>query len=118
MYWFIQEITTYQALKRISVNENKLEWWSDNRKKLPLPSEVAHEFLPAPPTSVPSEQSFSGVNLIYSDTRSRLSGDLVEKLLFLKPNLIKKNFFALNFLIFVCLILTQILNAVCVGVWM
>ena len=49
-------------------------------------SVVARRFLSAPSTSVASERMFSGAGNIYSDSRSRLSPERTEMLLFIKYN--------------------------------
>ena len=49
-------------------------------------SVVARRFLSAPSTSVASERMFSGAGNIYSDSRSRLSPERAEMLLFIKYN--------------------------------
>ncbi|XP_044751633.1 zinc finger BED domain-containing protein 4-like [Coccinella septempunctata] len=48
---------------------------------------AALKFLSAPPTSVSSEQLFSAAGQIYSDRRSNLRGENVDKLLFLTYNI-------------------------------
>uniref|UniRef100_A0A915I432 HAT C-terminal dimerisation domain-containing protein n=1 Tax=Romanomermis culicivorax TaxID=13658 RepID=A0A915I432_ROMCU len=50
-------------------------------KKFPCLQKLARQFLVAPPTSVPSEQLFSGAGIVYDPLRNRLKGESVEKLL-------------------------------------
>jgi hypothetical protein len=83
-----EEIDGYMKIKRLGADDNSFVWWNQNRKKFPTLAEIARCFLAAPPTSVPSEQLFSGAGLILDKKRLRTSGEATEKLLFLKYNLL------------------------------
>jgi hypothetical protein len=50
------------------------------------------QYLSAPPSSVASEQLFSGAGLVYEEHRNRLRGEKAAKLLFVKYNLPLINF--------------------------
>ena len=50
------------------------------------------KFLTPPPTSTDVERLFSVAGLIASDNRSRLSPETLEKLLFLRENILALNF--------------------------
>jgi len=53
---------------------------------------LARKFLTAPPTSTDVERLFSSAGLIADDIRSRLLPDNLEKLLFLRENILMLNF--------------------------
>ena len=63
-----------------------LKWWHDNERRYPFLRNMAKQFLSAPPTSVPSEQLFSGVGNLYSEKRSKLNPEHAEMLLSIKYN--------------------------------
>lgn len=80
-------INEYSREKRISMNEDPLLWWKLNTKFNPL-NLIARQYLSCPPSSVASEQLFSGAGLIYDPLRNRLEADKAAKLLFIKYNLL------------------------------
>lgn len=80
-------INEYSREKRISMNEDPLLWWKLNTKFKPL-NLTARQYLSCPPSSVASEQLFSGAGLIYNPLRNRLEEDKAAKLLFIKYNLL------------------------------
>ena len=49
-----------------------LKWWHDNERRSPFLRNMAKQFLSAPPTSVPSEQLFSGVGNLYSEQKEQI----------------------------------------------
>ena len=63
-----------------------LKWWHDNERRYPFLGNMAKQFLSAPPTSVPSEQLFSGVGNLYNEKRSKLNPEHAEMLLHIKYN--------------------------------
>ena len=56
------------------------------REQVPALAKLAQCYLSAPPTSVPSEQLFSGAGEIYYDWCNRLAPERAETLLFIKNN--------------------------------
>ncbi|RVE41085.1 hypothetical protein evm_014266 [Chilo suppressalis] len=85
---FVKNILNeFNKEKRISISDDPLLWWkvNGNIKFQPLQS-IARQFLSCPPSSVASEQLFSGAGLIYDPLRNRLEGDKASKLLFVKYN--------------------------------
>lgn len=80
------ELAYYSLLDPISITSNPLEWWSKNKVMFPTLTQLARKYLSIPATSVPSERLFSDAGNHISAKRTRLSPDLVNKLLFLKRN--------------------------------
>lgn len=62
-------------------------WWRDNAARFPLLSVAARRYLAAPATSVPSERLFSSAGDISDDKRTCLLAENLERLVFLKANL-------------------------------
>ena len=83
----LEVLEKYNKEKRQKQDEDVLKWWNEKSNNYPDLSKVACMYLSCPPSSVPSEQLFSGAGHIYDDRRKRLHGDKAEKLLFLKHNL-------------------------------
>lgn len=80
-------LNEYNREKRIPISDDPLLWWKRNKKFQSLKS-IARQYLSCPPSSVASEQLFSGAGLIYDSLRNRLYGDKAAKLLFIKYNLL------------------------------
>lgn len=78
-------IQAYLSEPRLQRSADIYSYW-DSSPFLSL-RKVALKFLSAPPTSVSSEQLFSAAGQIYSDRRSNLRGENVDKLLFLTYNI-------------------------------
>ena len=83
-----EEVTQYKMFKNISFLENPLQWWSIHAQQFPYISEVAKQVLCTPGTSVPSERVFSTAGDIITANRSALKWTNVDKMLFLKKNLV------------------------------
>jgi hypothetical protein len=81
------EITTYLSESRPQIKSDPLHWWKVNSKKYPILSDSARQYLSAPASSIFSERIFSAAGRILDDSRSTMSGENVERLLFLKYNL-------------------------------
>ena len=71
------------------LDDDPLEWWKD-QVDLPLLSSLAKKYLCIPATSVESERVFSTAGDIVTATRSVLSHEHIDQLIFLKKNLDKK----------------------------
>lgn len=80
------EVTSYIKLEPIGIRNDPLEWWSKNKSRFPVLAQLARKYLSIPSTSVPSERLFSDAGNHISAKRTRLSPDLVNKVLFLKRN--------------------------------
>ena len=80
------EMILYLQQKQIRLKDDPLKWWSVNEVTLPVLSQIARKYLSIPAASVPSERLFSDAGNHISARRTRLSPDLVDKMLFLKRN--------------------------------
>ena len=80
------EVLRYKNIKNIKVKEDPLTWWVNHRDSFPILTQLARKYLSIPATSVPSERLFSDAGNHISAKRTRLSPDLVNKVLFLKRN--------------------------------
>ncbi|GBP12719.1 Zinc finger BED domain-containing protein 1 [Eumeta japonica] len=65
----------YKKEKRLPLHEDPLMWWNGNAHKYPHILPIVRQYLSAPPSSVASEQLFSGAGLIYEEHRNRLKVD-------------------------------------------
>lgn len=75
------------ATECTSVDSDPLSWWKYHEYLYPNLAVLAKRYLAIPATSVPSERVFSTAGDIVTATRSALSTDSVDKLVFLKKNL-------------------------------
>ena len=64
-----------------------LRWWNENKCRYPYLLDLAKQLLSAPITSIPSEQLFSGADILYDEQRNRLSAEHAEMLLCIKCNM-------------------------------
>jgi hypothetical protein len=67
-------------------NENPWTWWNMRRTEFSILSKLANKYLSIPATSVPSERLFSDAGNQITSKRTRLSSEIVNKILFLKRN--------------------------------
>ena len=81
------EVNRYIGLKRISPEENPLDFWNLHRNTLPTLSRLARKFLAPLLSSAASEREFKVSKAIQGPKRNRLLPNNVETLLFLKHNL-------------------------------
>lgn len=82
------ELDQYLKLDHIDRNENPMSYWVGVQKTFPILSEFALNHLTTLGTSIPSERLFSTAGFIKSETRSRLTPEHVNMLVFLssRPN--------------------------------
>jgi len=81
------KIDAYLALPLLDRKADPMAWWSVHRRNFRVLAVVTRRYLSAPPSSVASEQLFSGAGNIVTDKRCKLSADKTEMLLALKYNL-------------------------------
>ncbi|XP_076879095.1 E3 SUMO-protein ligase ZBED1-like [Brachyhypopomus gauderio] len=81
-----EEVAAYKAVSSISVDSDPLLWWKTNEPTYPLIAKLAKRYLAIPATSVPSERVFSTAGDIVTASRSALTADNVDKLIFLAKN--------------------------------
>lgn len=82
-----EEVSGYMAKDCTSVDSDPLSWWKVHESVYPNLAVLAKSYLAIPATSVPSERVFSTAGDIVTATRSTLSTESVDKLVFLKKNL-------------------------------
>lgn len=80
------EIVRYLQCPNEPKDTDPLVWWRDHTTNYPNLSKLARKYLSIPATSVPSERLFSDAGNHISSKRTRLSPDLVDRILFLKRN--------------------------------
>ena len=82
------EFDLYMDDKNIpGLQYSSLEWWKENANKYPLLAKIAREFLCIPPTSAPSERSFSTASRIISEKRTNLLPRTAQDLIMNRSNL-------------------------------
>lgn len=82
-----EEVTSYKAVNCIPLDSDPLLWWKTNEPIYPLTAKLARHYLAIPATSVPSERVFSTAGDIVTASRSALSTDNADKLIFLAKNI-------------------------------
>lgn len=82
-----EEVAAYKAVNSISVDSDPLLWWKTNESAYPLTAKLAKRYLAIPATSVPSERVFSTAGDIVTASRSALTAENVDKLIFLAKNM-------------------------------
>ena len=70
-------------------NLNLLEWWSKNRLQYPNIAVVSCKWLSVVATSTPSECVFSICGVVDSARRSKMTGESIQKQVFLHNNYYK-----------------------------
>ena len=81
-----EEVSTYLAERAELRSCNPLQWWKANSARSPCIAAVAKEVSCIPATSTPAERVFSTAGLIVNNLRNKLSGEMVESLVFLNKN--------------------------------
>ena len=82
------EFDLYMDDKNIpGLQYSSLEWSEENASKYPLLAKIAREFLCIPPTSAPSERSFSTAGRIISEKRTNLLPETAQDLIMNRSNL-------------------------------
>jgi hypothetical protein len=71
----------------LHIDGNPFQWWKLHQHKFPCVSKHAKRYLCVPGTSVASERVFSTAGDIVSATRSCLSPENVDMLIFLQKNM-------------------------------
>ena len=82
-----EEVNDYKTADCIELESNPLEWWRTNELKYPHIAKMAKFYLAVPATSVASERVFSTAGDIVTASRSALSPDNVDMLIFLSKNM-------------------------------
>ena len=83
----MEMVWKYHKEKRIALSDDiseTLQWWKLNHTNYPVLAKLARRFLACPPSSVASEQLFSGAGIIYDEKRNRLKGETQINCYFLK----------------------------------
>ncbi|XP_048245801.1 E3 SUMO-protein ligase ZBED1-like [Haliotis rufescens] len=83
-----REIKTHIGEDSVDINTNPLKWWHEHAYNYPLLYKVAKYLLAIQSTSVPSERVFSTAWHIVTAQRATLAPENVDKLIFLKKNVI------------------------------
>ena len=81
------EMDLYQMDPLANIRSNPLNWWKLNQDRLPILAKLAKRFLGISASSVPCERLFSTAGNIITETRSRLSPENAEMLIFLHSNM-------------------------------
>lgn len=82
-----EEINLYRLADCIPTDDDPLRWWKEHHSLYPHLSKLAQCYLVVPGTSVPSERVFSTAGDIVTASRSVLSAEHVDILIFLKKNM-------------------------------
>ena len=81
-----EELKKYKNLPFIDRNEDPIVWWKTNTTIFPNIRPFVLKYLSKPPSSVASEKQFSTAGDIYKETRSRLTVDNADRLIFIMKN--------------------------------
>ena len=83
-----EEVTKYKEQPPIAMGSDPLLWWKESEPQFPILGKLAKHILCIPSTSVPSERVFSTAGDIVTAARSRIKWRHVDKMIFLKKNLV------------------------------
>ncbi|KAL0207912.1 hypothetical protein P9112_010499 [Eukaryota sp. TZLM1-RC] len=78
------ELSTFLSEAPVDLSVNPLQWWNDNKRRFPVLSQIAADFLAIQPTSVPCERLFSLAGDMVSEKRCCLADDSVRAVLCLR----------------------------------
>ena len=84
------EIQLYKKEPMLDKECDPLEWWKKRSERYPLLSKMVRKYLCVPATSVESERTFSSLGLLLTKRRLCMTGENVNKQLFLKDKLNKQ----------------------------
>lgn len=84
------EIRKYFEFPLLNRKANPLEFWSENVVNFPILSRLVKQYMCTMATSVPAERVFSKAGIIIDKKRSRLSDNIVGKIIFLNSYKIKE----------------------------
>ena len=79
----LDEISKYRKEPKISKAGNPLHFWKKNEKRFPHLAKLARKYLCVMATSTTAERVFSALGLLLSKRRLCLTGENVNKILFL-----------------------------------
>ena len=82
-----EEVALFRAADCIALDANPLGWWKEHDKMYPRFATLARRYMAVPGTSVPSERVFSTAGDIVTASRSCLTPENVDILIFLKKNM-------------------------------
>ncbi|XP_069105739.1 E3 SUMO-protein ligase ZBED1-like [Argopecten irradians] len=82
------ELVNYKSTQNMPLDADPLLWWKQQELNFPLLSTLARRYLCIPATSVASERVFSTAGDLVSAQRSLLSSDQIDRLIFLKKNMV------------------------------
>ena len=83
----IDEIARYKKEPKMSKDGNPLEFWKKNKKKFPHLVNLAKKYLCVVATSTTAERIFSTLGLLLTKRRLSLTGDNINKIMFLSDKL-------------------------------
>lgn len=82
-----EEVSLYKTVGCIELDVDTPVWWKSNEHNYPHVAKLAKHYLAVPATSVLSERVFSTAGDIVTASRSALTPDNVDKLIFLAKNM-------------------------------
>ena len=83
------ELKVFLETRACEEDEDIMQWWGANARTFPKLARVARKIFCIPASSTSSERTFSSAGRVVTDRRTNLEPDLVEKVVFIKENLLK-----------------------------
>lgn len=80
------EIKKYEKMKAPEQRTNVISWWLQNEEEFPIISPLALAIVSAPLTEVTGERLSSHLEIVLTKHRSKLNGDLLNSIMFLRLN--------------------------------